>query len=150
MALWRVLDHRNDDNRFGVYSSPRSISVPKEHPWQAGDVTVRAGIQPFPASGNLRLDFRFAKMRTTATSCRVLNPGIVSAKTKGHLQGVLLFWRKRGDSNPWAREDYTISNRARYDHFDTLPYFRLPVRKRLLYSIFFWAFCQIFYRAFFN
>ena len=58
---------------------------------------MRVGIQPFPASGNLRLDFRFAKMRTTATSCRVLNPGIVSAKTKGHLQvsfcfgGVLAF-----------------------------------------------------------
>lgn len=49
---------------------------------------VRVGIQPFPASGNLRLDFRFAKMRTTATSCRVLNPGIVSAKTKGHPDGV--------------------------------------------------------------
>ena len=150
MALWRVLDHRNDDNRFGVYSSPRSISAPKEHPWQAGDVTVRVGIQPFPASGNLRPDFRFAKMRTTATSCRVLNPGIVSAKTKGHPAGVLLFWRKRGDSNPWAREDYTISNRARYDHFDTLPYFRSLTYKRLLYSIFFWAFCQIIYQYFFN
>ena len=25
MALWRVLDHRNDDNRFGVYSSPESF-----------------------------------------------------------------------------------------------------------------------------
>ena len=59
---------------------------------------VRVGIQPFPASGNLRLDFRFAKMRTTATSCRVLNPGIVSAKTKGHPAGVLLFWRRLRDS----------------------------------------------------
>ena len=58
---------------------------------------VRVGIQPFPASGNLRLDFRFAKMRTTATSCRVLNPGIVSAKTKGHPAGVLLFWRRLRD-----------------------------------------------------
>ena len=122
MALWRVLDHRNDDNRFGVYSSPRSISAPKEHPWQAGDVTVRVGIQPFPASGNPSARFADAEIiRMTATSCRVLNPGIVSAKTKGHPAGVLLSWRKRGDSNPWAREDYTISNRARYDHFDTAP-----------------------------
>ena len=148
------LDHRNDDNRFGVYSSPRSISAPKEHPWQAGDVTVRVGIQPFPASGNLRLDFRFAKMRTTATSCRVLNPGIVSAKTKGHLQGVLLFWRKRGDSNPWAREDYTISNRARYDHFDTLPYYVFILKlcrdfyRQLFYFICFLFKCQLFFNRF--
>ena len=30
-------------------------------------------------------------------------------------------WRSRRDSNPRAREGYTISNRARYDHFDTTP-----------------------------
>ena len=35
----------------------------------------------------------------------------------------LLFWRSRRDSNPRAAFDgYTISSRARYDHFDTTPY----------------------------
>ena len=32
-----------------------------------------------------------------------------------------LSWRKRWDSNPRAREGNSISSRARYDHFDTLP-----------------------------
>ena len=32
------------------------------------------------------------------------------------------FWRRRWDLNPRARfADNTISNRARYDHFDTSP-----------------------------
>ena len=70
---------------------------------------VRVGIQPFPASGNLRLDFRFAKMRTTATGCRVLNPGIVSAKTKGHPAGVLLFWLRLRDS---LRKQCLLSRRG--------------------------------------
>ena len=35
--------------------------------------------------------------------------------------GGVFFWRSRRDSNPRAREGYTISNRARYDHFDTTP-----------------------------
>ena len=37
-------------------------------------------------------------------------------------KSVDLWWRKRWDSNPRAREDYLISSQARYDHFDTLPY----------------------------
>ena len=78
---------------------------------------VRVGIQPFPASGNLRLDFRFAKMRTTATSCRVLNPGIVSAKTKGHPVGVLLFWRRLRDS---LRKQRLLSRLSRKQPFHRL------------------------------
>ena len=31
-------------------------------------------------------------------------------------------WRKRWDSNPRGLAPNTISSRARYDHFDTLPY----------------------------
>ena len=61
---------------------------------------MRVGIQPFPASGHLRLDFRFAKMRTTATSCRVLNPGIASAKTKGHRQVSFCFGGSEGIRTP--------------------------------------------------
>mgnify|MGYP007049994434 FL=1 len=38
-----------------------------------------------------------------------------------------LFWRKRWDSNPRAREGYLISSQARYDHFDTLPYNKYSV-----------------------
>ena len=78
---------------------------------------VRVGIQPFPASGNLRLDFRFAKMRTTATSCRVLNPGIVSAKTKGHRASVLLFWRRLRDS---LRKQRLLSRLSRKQPFHRL------------------------------
>ena len=33
------------------------------------------------------------------------------------------FWRSRRDSNSRSRlKDYSISSRARYDHFDTAPY----------------------------
>ena len=38
------------------------------------------------------------------------------------LSNLVVFWRKRWDSNPRAREDYLISSQGRYDHFDTLPY----------------------------
>ena len=34
-------------------------------------------------------------------------------------------WRKRWDSNPRAREGQRISSAPRYDHFDTLPYFKI-------------------------
>ena len=47
----------------------------------------------------------------------------------------ILFWRKRWDSNPRAREDYLISSQARYDHFDTLPYISNSFRSMILYSI---------------
>ena len=63
-------------------------------------------------------------------------------------------WRKRGDSNPWAREDYTISNRARYDHFDTLPYYVFILKlcrnfyRQLFYFICFLFKCQLFFKRF--
>ena len=42
---------------------------------------------------------------------------------KAHLSVCFLFWRSRRDSNSRAAfGDYTISSRARYDHFDTTPY----------------------------
>ena len=44
-------------------------------------------------------------------------------KAKDTQKRVLTFWRSRRDSNPRAAfGDYTISSRARYDHFDTTPY----------------------------
>ncbi len=56
-------------------------------------------------------------------------PGIWAAKNPDkigafaeHIFFMFLFWRKRWDSNPRAREGYLISSQARYDHFDTLPY----------------------------
>ena len=67
---------------------------------------------------------------------------------------ISLFWRKRGDSNPWAREDYTISNRARYDHFDTLPYYVFILKicrdfyRQLFYFICFLFKCQLFFKRF--
>ena len=67
---------------------------------------------------------------------------------------VLQRWRKRGDSNPWAREDYTISNRARYDHFDTLPYYVFILKlcrdfyRQLFYFICFLFKCQLFFKRF--
>lgn len=37
-----------------------------------------------------------------------------------NVSGVFTFWRSGRDSNPRAAFDgHTISNRARYDHFDT-------------------------------
>ena len=48
---------------------------------------------------------------------------LVSTKNKNHPIGWFCFWRSRRDSNPRAAfGDYTISSRARYDHFDTTPY----------------------------
>lgn len=61
-------------------------------------------------------------------------------------KGGVFFWRSRRDSNPRAREGYTISNRARYDHFDTTPcsHLRKSVQlwsalrqHQLLYQLFF-------------
>ena len=47
----------------------------------------------------------------------------VFCKNKRHPKGCLCFWRSRRDSNSRAAfGDYTISSRARYDHFDTTPY----------------------------
>ncbi len=43
-------------------------------------------------------------------------------QNKKHPQGVLLFWRKRWDSNPRTLAGQLISSQSRYDHFDTLPY----------------------------
>ena len=46
-----------------------------------------------------------------------------SAKSKGRPFRRPYFWRSRRDSNSRAAfGDYTISSRARYDHFDTTPY----------------------------
>ena len=45
----------------------------KDHPAGCHN-KYEKGIRPFPASGSLRSDFRFAQMRTTATSCHVLHP----------------------------------------------------------------------------
>ena len=45
------------------------------------------------------------------------------SKNKNHPIGWFCFWRSRRDSNSRAAfGDYTISSRARYDHFDTTPY----------------------------
>ncbi len=42
---------------------------------------------------------------------------------KAHRKVCFSFWRSRRDSNSRAAfGDYTISSRARYDHFDTTPY----------------------------
>ena len=42
---------------------------------------------------------------------------------------MVLIWRSRRDSNPRSRlRDYSISSRARYDHFDTAP------KNQLLYK----------------
>ena len=42
---------------------------------------------------------------------------------QNHPIGWFCFWRSRRDSNSRAAfGDYTISSRARYDHFDTTPY----------------------------
>ena len=38
-----------------------------------------------------------------------------------HIKTIVLFWRKRWDSNPRYREVQLISSQSRYDHFDTLP-----------------------------
>ena len=65
-------------------------------------------------------------------------------------------WRRRWDLNPRAaHHDNTISNRARYDHFDTSPYFIFPPPQpspakvtRLLYHVFFKK--QVFLANFFR
>ena len=80
--------------------------------------------------------------------------GNVKTKRTGKNLPVRFVWRKRGDSNPWAREDYTISNRARYDHFDTLPYYVFILKlcrdfyRQLFYFICFLFKCQLFFKRF--
>ena len=80
--------------------------------------------------------------------------GNVKIKRTGKNLPVRFVWRKRGDSNPWAREDYTISNRARYDHFDTLPYYVFILKlcrdfyRQLFYFICFLFKCQLFFKRF--
>ena len=114
---------------------------------------IKAGYSRFPQAGTLVRIFAIAQMRTTATSCRVLIRRS-SANKKKTRKVSFFYWRKRGDSNPWAREDYTISNRARYDHFDTLPYYVFILKlcrdfyRQLFYFICFLFKCQLFFKRF--
>ena len=61
------------------------------------------------------------------------------------MQGCFV-WRRWWDLNPRApHQDNTISNRARYDHFDTSPYLKSTV---LLYHVFLKK--QVFLEKIFN
>ena len=105
----------------------------------------------------------FGRLAFVVVYCIVCKPtpnpfespfGNVKTKRTGKFLPVRFVWRKRGDSNPWAREDYTISNRARYDHFDTLPYYVFILRlcrdfyRQLFYFICFLFKCQLFFKRF--
>ena len=127
-----------------------SLSLAKKHIYM---MKGKTGIQPFPAGGSPTAGFSLPlkcerRQRVAAYSSSELPP------IKKDTQGVFFYWRKRGDSNPWAREDYTISNRARYDHFDTLPYYVFILKlcrdfyRQLFYFICFLFKCQLFFKCF--
>ena len=56
-------------------------------------------------------------------------------KNDKFLSNLVVFWRKRWDSNPRAREDYLISSQGRYDHFDTLPYGFVWLSENFRYTV---------------
>ena len=60
-----------------------------------------------------------------------LSPIPTSPSKKSPLTGGFFVWRKRWDSNPRARKGYLISSQARYDHFDTLPYWMFCLKRQL-------------------
>ena len=73
----------------------------------------------------------------------------ISCTKKAPTKSMLFFWRSWRDLNPRAaHHGNTISNRARYDHFDTTPYRGrcMSFVHRLSYYISFSGFSQYFFK----
>ncbi len=97
--------------------------------WDKYCVAILAACPPKLCEFRYRTAQHFAKNQSTGLIFFTQNAllGFKSprlyAKQKATLKGDFLFWRSRWDLNPRAATNgNTISNRARYDHFDTTPY----------------------------